>query len=258
VTTQTTRVAVVSGAAGGIGAACALRLAQDGFDIAIADIKPATTTLGKIRELGRHGEALVCDITQPASVEAMRSLVAQSFGRCDALLNIAGFYTMVPFESLTFEDWRRFMSVNLDSAFLMCQAFVPFMRAQQRGRIISMASNSFYSNVPGLTAYIATKGGLVGLMRGLASDLGGFGVTANVVAPGPILTDQIRSAMTTDIGEQGDAIVNGFFAKMAETQAVKRTGMPRDVADVVAFLASDSSSFVTGQTIVVDGGSVRL
>lgn len=251
----TTRVAVISGAAGGIGAACAERLAKDGFDIVIADVLPADDTLNKIRAAGRRGEALQSDITQPANVESLSDLVAEKFGRCDVLVNNTGFYGFVPFDSLSFEEWRRYMSVNLDSAFLMCKAFTPFMREQGHGRIIGMASNSYYSNVPGLTAYIATKGALIGLIRGLASDLGPHGITANLVAPGPILTERVKVSMTES---GGDAEVSAFFTKIIETQAVKRTGMPGDVADVVAFLASESSSFITGQTIVVDGGCERL
>ncbi|MGE0115845.1 MAG: SDR family NAD(P)-dependent oxidoreductase [Steroidobacteraceae bacterium] len=257
-TNTKTRVAVITGAAGGIGAACAVRLAKDGFDIVIADIKPADATLNRVREAGRRGEALPCDITQPANVEKLRTLVAGHFGRCDVLINNTGFYGFTPFDSLTFEEWRRYMSVNLDSAFLMCKAFVPFMREQGYGRIIGMASNSYYSNVPGLTAYVATKGALIGLIRGLASDLGISGITANMVAPGPILTEQVRASLSSGSEADREMAVAGFFAKIAETQAVKRTGMPGDVADVVSFLAGESSSFITGQTIVVDGGCVRL
>jgi NAD(P)-dependent dehydrogenase (short-subunit alcohol dehydrogenase family) len=199
-----------------------------------------------------------CDISDPAKVEALRSHVDAVLGRCDVLLNNAGFYSMVPLDSLSFETWRRYMSVNLDAAFLMSKAFAPLMRRLHHGRIISMASNSFYSNVPGMIAYMATKGGLIGMTRGLASELGGEGITANLVAPGPILTDQLKAMLPRESGVTLDTAVSGFFSQITATQAVKRTGLPTDVADVVSFLASEASSFISGQTIVVDGGCVRL
>jgi (S)-1-phenylethanol dehydrogenase len=252
------RVALVTGGAGGIGAACAARLARDGFDLVVVDLKPANEVLQLIREAGRRCEYVCCDITDPAKVEALRSHVDAVFGRCDVLLNNAGFYSMVPLDSLSFETWRRYMSVNLDAAFLMSKAFSTLMRRLHHGRIISMASNSFYSNVPGMIAYMATKGGLIGMTRGLASELGGEGITANLVAPGPILTDQLKAMLPREPGVTLDSAVSGFFAHITATQAVKRTGMPTDVADVVSFLASEASSFISGQTIVVDGGCVRL
>jgi len=170
------RVALVTGGAGGIGAACAARLARDGFDIVVADVKPASGVEKLIREAGRRCEYVCSDITDPGKVEALRAHVDAVFGRCDVLLNNAGFYSMVPLDTLSYETWRRYMSVNLDAAFLMSKAFAPLMRRLHHGRIISMASNSFYSNVPGMIAYMATKGGLIGMTRGLASELGGEGI----------------------------------------------------------------------------------
>ena len=255
---NTAPVAVISGAAGGIGAACALRLAQDGFDVVIADIKPARETQAAVLATGRRCDALVCDVTKPESVQGLSDLVSEKYGRCDVLLNNAGFYSFVPLGDLSYEIWRQFMSLNLDGAFLMSKAFAPLMRKRKHGRIISLASSSFYSNVPGMIAYVATKGGLIGLMRGLASELGPDGITANLVAPGPVLTEQLKAMLPRDPDTSVEAAVEGFFGQIMGTQAIKRMGMPKDVADVVSFLASDNSSFVTGQTIVIDGGCVRL
>jgi NAD(P)-dependent dehydrogenase (short-subunit alcohol dehydrogenase family) len=258
VSNNSTPVAVVSGAAGGIGAACAVRLAQDGFDVVIVDIKPAEETYAAVLATGRRCDAVVCDVTRPGSVQALSDLVGDKFGRCDVLLNNAGFYSFVPLEDLSYEVWRQFMALNLDGAFLMSKAFAPLMKKRHHGRIIALASNSFYSNVPGMIAYVATKGGLIGLMRGLASELGPEGITANLVAPGPILTEQLKAMLPRDPQTTVDTAVEGFFEQIMGTQAIKRVGMPTDVADVVSFLASANSSFVTGQTIVIDGGCVRL
>jgi NAD(P)-dependent dehydrogenase (short-subunit alcohol dehydrogenase family) len=255
---QQGRGAVVTGGAGGIGASCAVKLAQDGLDIIIVDVKDAGESVRLVEATGRRCEFIRTDITDPDSVNSLRSQVEAWFGRCDVLLNNAGIYSMVPLEALDFTSWRRYMALNLDAPFLLCKALAPLMRAHGNGRIISIASNSFYANVPGLTAYVATKGGLIGLMRGLASELGPQGITANVVAPGPILTEQLKSMLVDAEGRQSERGLTDFLAQITATQAVKRTGMPGDVAGVVSFLASPASAFVTGQTIVVDGGSVRL
>jgi 3-oxoacyl-[acyl-carrier protein] reductase/(S)-1-phenylethanol dehydrogenase len=252
------RVAVITGGAGGIGAACARRLAQDGFDIGIIDIKPAEAMVAEIAGSGRAARALACDITDPAQVATVQQFVRSQFGRCDVLVNNAGFYTFNHFNDLSFETWRRYMSVNLDGAFLMCKALVPLMQERKWGRIISLASNSFFSNVSGLLAYVSTKGGLIGLTRGLASDLGADGITANAVAPGPIGTEQVRSGFTRPDGTLDEAAFTGFQDMIVGTQALKRFGEPAEVADVVAFFASEQSRFITGQTLMIDGGVVRL
>jgi 3-oxoacyl-[acyl-carrier protein] reductase/(S)-1-phenylethanol dehydrogenase len=252
------RVAIITGGAGGIGAACAWRLAADGFDIGIVDIKPADQILAELQAAGRQAKTLACDITDPDSVGTVQDFVRNRFGRCDVLINNAGFYSFIPFNDLTFETWRRYMSVNLDGAFLMCKALVPLMQERKWGRIISLASNSFFSNVPGLMAYISTKGGLIGLTRGLASDLGGDGITANAVAPGPIGTEQVMSGFARTDGTVDQSAFAGFCDMILGTQALKRFGQPAEVADVVSFFASEQSRFITGQTLIIDGGAVRL
>jgi len=256
--TNENRVAVVTGGAGGIGAACARRLAADGFDIGIIDVKPMEQILAELAAIGRAAKALACDITDPGIIAAVQGFVRSQFGRCDVLVNNAGFYSFIHFNELTFETWRRYMSVNLDGAFLMCKALVPLMQERKWGRIINLASNSFFSNVPGLLPYISTKGGLIGLTRGLASDLGADGITANAVAPGPIGTEQVKSGFLRPDSTLDEAAFAGFQNMIVGTQALKRFGAPAEVADVVAFFASEQSRFITGQTLMIDGGVVRL
>lgn len=251
------RVAVVTGGAGGIGAACAERLARDGLDIVVIDVKPADAVLATIRATGRRAEAVRADITDPAETDRLHAFVAEAFGRCDVLLNNAGFYSFVHFNDLTYETWRRYMGLNLDGTFLMSKAFVPLMRLSGGGRIINLASNSLYAMVPGLTAYIATKGGVVGLTRGMASDLGADNITVNAVAPGPTVTEQVRSGFAGADGTIDETAFGAFLATIVQTQAIKRPGMPDDVAGVVSFFASEDSRFVTGQTVVIDGGAMR-
>ena len=258
--TETDAVAVISGGAGGIGAACALKLARDGFRIVIADIKPADATIAAIQAAGGQAIGFTGDITQPAEVERLRRLVETSYGRCDVLLNNAGLYDFHHFNDLTFDIWRRHMALNLDAPFLMAKAFVPMMQARHHGRVIQIATNSLYAMVPALSAYIATKGGAIGLVRGMASDLGADGITVNAVAPGPIQTETAKAGFARSFtgGVFDQAVFDQFIGTIVQSQAIKQGGTPEDVADVVSFLASDASRFVTGQTIVVDGGSARL
>lgn len=252
------KVAVVTGAAGGIGQACAVRLAEDGADVAIADIELAKATAERIEATGHRALALVCDITDPAKVADFAAAVEAGLGRCDILVNNAGMYAFKAFEDLGFEEWRRYFALNVDGAFLMAQAFVAGMKARGFGRIVNMASNSYSLYVQGLTHYIATKGALIGLTRGLASDFGDHGITANAVAPGPTITDKLRTSFFQMTPGADEAALRGFLDAISANQAIKRAGSPDDVAGVVSFLASDAARYVTAQTIVIDGGGARL
>jgi NAD(P)-dependent dehydrogenase (short-subunit alcohol dehydrogenase family) len=252
------KVAVVTGGASGIGQACAVRLAEDGADVAIADVQPAAETARRIEAAGRQALALACDITDPAKVTDFAKAVEERLGRCDILVNNAGMYAFSAFEELSFEDWRRYFALNVDGAFLAAKAFIPGMKARGWGRIVNMASNSYSLYVQGLTHYVATKGALIGLTRGLASDFGDHGITVNAVAPGPTITDKLRTSFFEMTPGADEAALRGFLGAISANQAIKRAGSPDDVAGVVSFLASDAARFVTAQTIVIDGGGARL
>ena len=150
------KVAVISGAARGIGQAFAQRLAHDGAHIVIADVLPATDTAKFVQESGRHVLASNCDVSSESSVNALATEVTARFGRCDILINCAGIYPRQPFAEMTFADWRRMQAINLDSVFLMCAAFVPGMRARKWGRIVNMASASLGTVVSGFVHYVAS------------------------------------------------------------------------------------------------------
>ena len=241
-------MAVVTGAASGIGQAFARRLAEDGLRVAIADVEAAEETLELVTAAGTEGLTVTCDVSSGAQVEALAATVSERFGRCDVLVANAGIYPVARFEEVQFADWRRVMSVNLDSLFHLVRAFLPGMRAMGWGRIVCMATNGFYTGLPMLTPYVASKGGVIGFVRSLAGEIGGYGVTINALAPG--LT---RTAGTS--GGPHDEL--GWFERVAETQAIKRTQTPSDLTGVLSFLASDGSAFMTGQTVAVDGGAVR-
>jgi len=241
------RAAVVTGAASGLGRAYARRLAQEGATVCVADIADASETEQLIRDAGGEAWAGGCDITDPASVEAFAQRVHERHGRCDVLVNNAGIYPVLSFEDMSFETWRKVLAVNLDGMFLMCKAFLPGMRERGYGRVVNITTTIPWLTVADFSAYSASKMGVIGLTRALATEYGPHGVTVNAAAP-----SLVRTA-TTEAGPQAD-----MFAAVAGVQAIKRTQEPEDMVGTIAFLCSDDSAFMTGQTLVADGGLVRL
>jgi NAD(P)-dependent dehydrogenase (short-subunit alcohol dehydrogenase family) len=246
---STGRTAVITGGAQGIGRAYAKRLAQDGHNVVVADIQPADATIELVSEVGGTGAAIECDVTSEDSVKALHDEVAGRFGGADILVNNAIAYAMDALEDLSLADWRRVQSVAVDGSFLMARAFVPDMRAKGWGRIVNIASNTLDMSLmfPGLLPYITAKGGVVGFTRALASEVGADGITVNAVAPGLTKTEITAEVMGS----------TGLFERMVEAQSIPRTELPEDLVGTVSFLASDDSGFITGQTIIVDGGLVR-
>jgi NAD(P)-dependent dehydrogenase (short-subunit alcohol dehydrogenase family) len=237
--------AVVTGAANGIGQAYARRLAADGFDIAVADVVDAASTRSLVEAAGRKFFAAIVDVTSPASTLQFAADVGANMAPVVALVNNAGIYPWKPFEDTDYEIWRKVIGVNLDGSFLMCKAFVPGMIARKLGRVVNVASTTFWLNAPQMTAYIASKGGVIGFTRALASEVGAAGVTVNVIAPGLTNTKSMRG-----VNEE-------IFDYLPKQQAIPRMLEPQDLVGVVSFLCSADSAFVTGQTIVADGGQVR-
>jgi NAD(P)-dependent dehydrogenase (short-subunit alcohol dehydrogenase family) len=241
------RVAVVTGGASGLGRAYARRLAQEGAAVCIADVAEAAETQERIRQAGGEAWAGQCDVTSEESVRAFAAQVHERHGRCDVLVNNAGIYPVVPFEQTTLATWRQVMAVNLDGTFLMCRAFLPGMRERGYGRVVNIATTIPMLTVADFSAYCASKMGVIGLTRALASEYGPHGVTVNAAAP-----SLVRTA-TTEAGPQA-----AMFEGVAQAQAIKRTQEPEDMVGTIAFLASDDSAFMSGQTLIADGGLVRL
>jgi len=252
------RVAVVTGAAGGLGAAFAEKLAADGLAVAVVDIKDGAQTVAAIRAAGGEAEGFACDMTSPDAVEAMAAAVQARFGRADVLVNNAGRYDNCAFADMTYEFWRSIMALNLDGMFLACKAFVPGMKQRGWGRIINVASNSTFLAPPMMAQYIASKSGAIGLARALSSELGPDGITANAIAPGPVATEQLKVAYARDFGGGDASGFEDFMTGMAQMQSVKRYAKPEDVTGLVSFLASDAAAMITGQTVVCDGGWARV
>jgi 3-oxoacyl-[acyl-carrier protein] reductase len=241
----TNKRAVVTGGANGIGQAFSKRLAAQGAAVAVADIADAAQTVESIKQSGGHAVAVRCDQTSETDVDKLRDTVEREFGGCDILVHCAGIYPTAAIDEITFAQWRKVLSVNLDSVFLLVKAFLPGMKERGWGRIVSVSSTTFHSGIGFNTHYTASKGGLIGFARSLASEVGDFGITVNTIAPGLTRTD------TTVNGKPGEF---GWFEMIRTQQAIKRTETPDDLTGTLAFLASDDAAFITGQTIVVDGG----
>jgi pyridoxal 4-dehydrogenase len=236
---------VVTGAARGLGFAAARCLAAEGARVALLDRDEEALMSAAERLGGRAAGALshVVDVTDEQAVEHAVASVLGETGGIDVLVNNAGVYPHVPFEQLTFRDWRRVLATNLDSVYLCSRAVYPGMRARGYGRIVNVSSATFFIGYPGLSAYVASKGGIIGFTRALASEAGEHGITVNAVTPGLIATEGVLG------GEEA-----GLFDEIVPQQAVGRRGEPEDIAECIAYLASPAASFITGQTINVDGG----
>lgn len=241
------KVAVVTGASSGMGQEFARHLAVEGADLVLASRHPATETEKMVKDVGRKALTKTCDVTSSEDVQALAEAVKSQFGRCDILINNAGIYPFQPFSEMSFEDWRKILSVDLDALFLMCKAFVPMMEQNNWGRIINISSNVCWAVAPNVTHYTAAKMGVIGFTRALATEVADAGITVNAVSPGLVRTG------TTENGKQAD-----MFDMVKQMQAIHRTEEPSDVAGVVSFLASEDSRFMTGQTLSVDGGMTRL
>jgi NAD(P)-dependent dehydrogenase (short-subunit alcohol dehydrogenase family) len=245
----TTRVAVVTGGAAGIGQAYAQRLAADGRAVGIADLTTAPETERLITESGADAFSATCDVSDPDSVRAYADAVLGHFGRVDILVHNAGIYPMGPFDDLEWATWRRIMDINLDSLFHLSKAFLPGMKQSGWGRIVAMTSTVFHAGAPGMVAYSASKGGVIGFIRSLAAEVGEDGITVNAIAPSLVRTPGTSTGAHEELG---------LFEMVSSAQAIKRVEVPEDLVGAMSFLTSDDAAFVTGQTLVVDGGWVRV
>jgi Dehydrogenases with different specificities (related to short-chain alcohol dehydrogenases) len=244
------RCAIVTGAAYGIGFAAARRFAEEGASVVLVDLKGHEAAARTLTEAGHEAQAVTTDVTDPASIDALVAQVMERYGRIDILVNNAAISAELkpgPFEEETPEDWRRIMEVNVIGVFNLCKAVSPHMRKAQSGNIINVASGTAFKGLPGMLHYVASKGAIIAMTRTMANEFGPDNVKVNAVSPGFTLTESVEGA-----GSQ----LGVFAEKAIATRFLKRNAYAADVANVMFFLASDDSGFVTGQTIAADGGSV--
>ena len=241
------RVIIVTGGAQGIGRAFALGFAREGAKVAIADTNgpKAESVVAEIGEAGGEAMAVVTDVSSQEDTEAMASSVIERWGQIDGLVNNAAFFqrpqiTVGPIEKLTVEEWDRVMAVNLRGPFLTCKAVVPHMKERQSGKIINLGSGTALSG-RSTTHYVASKGGVLAFTRVLAREVGDWNINVNAIAPGSTASDP-------------DADQTKYLGRVPD-RALKRVEDPQDLVGTGIFLMSSESDFISGQTMVVDGGA---
>ena len=238
------KIALVTGAGHGIGREIALAIARNGAEaVVVTDVTEAVFEVGKqIKALGAEALPIKCDVTDLKQAQGAEEQVDKKYERIDILVNNAGIYPQKPFLEMTADDWNHVLGVNLNGVFHCTKAVLPEMIKQKHGRIVNIASIAgAVVGFPNLTHYSASKAAVAGFTKSLALEVAQSGITVNAVAPGPIDV----GTMVPDSEE---------YKQLAKTIPVGRLGLPTDIANLVVFLASDDSSFITGQCIVCDGG----
>jgi NAD(P)-dependent dehydrogenase (short-subunit alcohol dehydrogenase family) len=240
------KVVIVTGGARGIGREYCLGVAVEGARVVVADIADGTSTVKDVEARGGQALAVECDVSREGDTLRLATETLARFGRIDVLVNNAALYgTLVrrSFMEIPVEEWDRVMAVNLRGLFLCARAVFPTMKTRGKGTIINIASGTFFKGVPHYIHYTTSKGGVVGFTRSLARELGEFGIRVNAIAPGFTLSGDNEKNMPAE-GKEANI----------RMRMLKRAEMPADILGTLIFLASDDSDFITGQTIVVDGG----
>jgi 2-hydroxycyclohexanecarboxyl-CoA dehydrogenase len=247
---MSSKVALVTGAAAGIGAACAKRLAVDGIAVGVLDIdaERCAGTVEAIKAAGGKAIALGADISERAQVKAAVARLRDAFGPITIVVNNAGIAGFVPFEEITDEQWDRMYAVNVKGTFVVTQEVLPDMKAARWGRIVNISSSSAQTGSVNMAHYSSSKGAIISLTRTLAQELGPLGITVNNIPPG--------SVMNTIMSEAARQRSQGRIETLLAALPVRRQGEPEDIANACAWLCAEASGYVTGQTIGVNGGRV--
>jgi pyridoxal 4-dehydrogenase len=239
------RVAIVTGAAQGIGRAIAEKLGDEGAAVVVADLNEEGAQ-SVAASLPNGGLGVRADVSSPDDVQEVVDATVGQFGRVDVLVNNAAIVPFIPWDEVDLEHWREIMSVNLEGPFVAIKAVEKPMREAGYGRIVNIASNTLMAGTPNMAAYVAAKGGILGMTRALATELGKYGITVNAVAPGLTESEGVKASPH-----------NEAFGFVEQLQAIPGKGQPRQIAPAVAFLASEEAEWVTGALLVVDGGHTR-
>lgn len=240
------KVAIVTGGARHIGAAYCRRLAEEGAAAVIADVLDGEPVAEEIRSKGGRALSLRADVSKEEDTNRMALETVKTFGRIDLLVNNAAIFINIqrhPFYEITAEEWDRVSAVNIKGPFLCAKAVFPKMKEQRSGKIINISSSTAYWGTPNFLHYVASKAALIGMTRSLAREVGEFGICVNAIAPGLV-------------EHEGQTAPKSLTELQLKARSIKRLQTPQDLLGTLVFLASADSDFITGQTIVVDGGSV--
>ena len=246
----TGKIAVVTGAAQGLGATFAIALAEAGATVAVGDIACTAQTVAACSAHGGAAHGGTLDVTDPSSVAAFMAGIADNYGRLDILVNNAAVFASLkikPFLEVDSAEWDKVLTVNVRGTFECIKAAVPLMQTQRYGKIINISSGTAIKGSPGLPHYVASKGAVISLTRAAAREFGDHGIRVNAIAPGLTMSDAVRNSDSW----AGDIVTNNIASR-----AIKREALPDDLVGTLIFLASPASDFMTGQTLAVDGGSV--
>jgi pyridoxal 4-dehydrogenase len=239
------RVAIVTGGAQGIGKAIADKLCEEGASVVVADLNEEGAQRC-VSGLSGDGLAVRADASDPDDVQRVVDATLDKFGRVDILVNNAAIVPFIAWDDVDLDHWRKLIDVNLTGPFIAIKAVEKPMREAGYGRIVNIASNTILAGTPNMAAYVAAKGGILGMTRSLATELGKHGITVNAVAPGLTESEGVKASPH-----------NEAFAFVEQLQAIPGKGQPRQIAPAVAFLASEEADWVTGQLLAVDGGHTR-
>jgi NAD(P)-dependent dehydrogenase (short-subunit alcohol dehydrogenase family) len=251
----TARVALVTGAARGLGQGFAIRLAADGHRVIAVDRLDCSETLAAIEAQVGKGAQVLVDLSDANAVARAAENVLGEHGPVDILVNNAGVIPNVEFERIDLGAWRALMAINLEAPFVLCRGLIPSMKKRGYGRIVNIASNTVGLKIPGFVHYVTSKSALIGMTRALASEYGPHGITVNAVAPGLTRT---HGMMDPTRRGPGGVTTDEEIAFLSQLQAIPRGAEVADLVGAVSFLTSDDAAFMTGQTLVVDGGLWRL
>jgi NAD(P)-dependent dehydrogenase (short-subunit alcohol dehydrogenase family) len=243
------KVAIVTGAARGIGAAYAMALAREGASVAVCDVIDPAPVVKDIEKVGGAAIGMVADVLDASAIARVVDATAARFGTVHILVNNAALFAQLslrPFYEIPADEWDKVMAVNVRGVVDCARAVLPHMRKQRYGKIINIASATVHRGTPMLMHYVASKGAVIALTRAMARELGEFGITANCIAPGFTLSERVRANPVFNNPGQAAATI--------ASRAIKREQSPDDIVGTLIYLASPDSDFVTGQTVIVDGG----